>query len=130
MRISVSADFAKKNQPVSDNVPSSFRPVDDFIFIKQGNVYHKVKIDDITHLQSDNVYIYVHTVNNKFLVRNKIDEYLNLLRSPHFVRVHRSFVININHIQLIEANHVVINKQSILMGKAYKNNLLNILRIG
>lgn len=100
------------------------------LFIKQGTIYHKVKIEDILYLESENIYIHVHTVNKKFLVRSNLSQYVELLDSQDFFRVHRSFVININHVQTIEPNHIFINNKTIPIGKTYREDLLNSLRLG
>jgi two-component system, LytTR family, response regulator LytT len=100
------------------------------LFIKQGTTYYKVNIDDITYIESDNVYIRIHLVDNKFLVRNTIDQYLEILGSRQFFKVHRSYAINVYHIQYIDLNHVSINNVLVPISKTYRGELLNNLRLG
>lgn len=100
------------------------------IFIKQGQYFHKVKLDDILYLESDNVYIYVYTVDNKFIVRTTLQNYLTLLNSPQFFRVHRSFAVNIHHISNINTESLMISGRKIPLGKSYRDELLASLRIG
>jgi two-component system, LytTR family, response regulator LytT len=100
------------------------------LFIKQGHLFHKVKVEDILYLESDNVYIYVYTPNDKFLVRSTLQHYLNLIDSKHFFRVHRSFAVNINHIDTINSESVFISSREIPIGKAYRDELLTLLRLG
>jgi len=131
MHVSVSTQFLKTEQAKSyelKGVPNYI--ASEFLFIKQGAIYHKVRVDDITFLESDNVYIHVNTGDKKFLVRNTIEQYLEILNLKQFVRVHRSYAININHVQLIDMHHVVINNSPIPMGKTYRQELLNSLRLG
>src|ERR1700722_12935449 len=100
MHVSVSTEFLKTDQAKSYELKSSPNYLaSDFLFIKQGAIYHKVRVDDITFLESDNVYIHVNTGDKKFLVRNTIEQYLEILNLKQFVRVHRSYAININHVQ-------------------------------
>jgi two-component system, LytTR family, response regulator LytT len=100
------------------------------LFIKQGSGYYKVRIDDILYIESDNIYIYIYTAIKKYMVRNTINQYLDILNSAQFFKVHRSFAININHVQAIEVNHVMINNQHIPIGKTFRNDLLSNLRLG
>lgn len=100
------------------------------LFIKQGHSFHKIKVEDILYLESDNVYVYVHTKQNKLLVRTKLQQYIDLIGSKHFFRVHRSFAININHIETINTENVFINGREIPIGKIYRDELLTLLRLG
>lgn len=102
----------------------------DLLFIKQGATYYKVRLDEILYLESDNIYIHVHTAGKKYLVRNTISQYLDILNAPQFFRIHRSFAINLHHVQAIEVNHIIINNQPIPIGKTFRNELLNSLRLG
>jgi len=100
------------------------------LFIKQGNSFHKVRLEDITYLESDNVHIFVNTLTNRLLVRSTIKHYISLLGSDNFSRVHRSFVINTNHIVSINADSIFVGSHEIPLGKAYREKLLTRLRLG
>jgi len=100
------------------------------LFIKQGQSFHKVGVEDILYLESDNVYVYVYTQQNKFLVRSKLQDYIDLIGLKHFFRVHRSFAVNINHIETINSEGVVIQGKEIPVGKTYRDELLTLLRLG
>lgn len=102
----------------------------DAIFIKQGGMLQKVRIEDILYLESDNVYVNVYTVDDKLLVRNTLQEYIALIGLPSFVRVHRSYVVNINHIQSIGAEYLIINKTKIPISRSLRDNLFNYLKLG
>jgi DNA-binding LytR/AlgR family response regulator len=104
--------------------------ISESIFIKQGHLFQKVKISDILYLESDNVYIYVHTQSGKLLVRSTIQNYLELLESKQFFRVHRSFAVNIHQIESINSESIFINGVEIPIGKAYREELLGVLRLG
>ena len=100
------------------------------LFIKQGQSFHKVRVEDIMYLESDNVYVYVYMGQNKLVVRSKLQDYLDLIGSKNFFRVHRSFAINIDHIETIHSEDIVINGREIPIGKVYRDELLKLLRIG
>ncbi|SHL96942.1 LytTR family DNA-binding domain-containing protein [Chitinophaga sp. CF418] len=104
--------------------------VNNAIFIKQGSLFHKVKIEDILYLESDNVYVNVYTASGKLLVRNTLQDYIELIGSPLFVRVHRSYAVNINHIEAINTEYLVINKIEIPVSKAFRDSLFRHLKLG
>ena len=104
--------------------------IKDSIFIKQGHQFDKVRIDDITYLESENVYIYVHTIKGKFLVRGSIQGYMDLIDRPSFFRVHKSYAVNAAHIARINSESVSINGKDIPIGKTYRDELLGFLKLG
>ena len=90
----------------------------------------KVQLDDILYIESDNVYIYVHTQQNKLLVRSTLQHYMELIGQKNFFRVHRSFAVNINHIESINAENVFIKGREIPIGRTFREELLTLLRLG
>ena len=100
------------------------------VFIRQGQSFVKVQLDDILYIESDNVYIYVHTQQNKLLVRSTLQHYMELIGQKNFFRVHRSFAVNINHIESINAENVFIKGREIPIGRTFREELLTLLRLG
>jgi DNA-binding LytR/AlgR family response regulator len=47
-----------------------------------------------------------------------------------FFRVHRSYAININHLETINAEDIFVNGRKIPIGKTQRDELLNIVKIG
>jgi len=128
VELSISNFGRKSGQPLQQAQDSYL--VKDAIFIKQGQYFHKVKIDDILYLESDNIYVNVYTVKSKMLVRSTLPDYLDLLNAKQFYRVHRSYAVNTNHIQTINSELLLINNVEIPISKAYRDNLLGHLKLG
>lgn len=103
---------------------SSGKRDNNFIFIKEGNSFKRINFDDILYLESDHVYVTVHTTNKKYLIRSSLQHYLEQLNSKIFMRVHRGFVINLCKIDSIDSNSVVIGNTSIPVSKKHKETLL------
>lgn len=70
-------------------------------FIKEKNLFHKIKLEDIRLLKSDHVYVEVNTVKGKkHLIRGSLTDLSERL-TKNFYRTHRSFTINIDHMDAI-----------------------------
>jgi DNA-binding LytR/AlgR family response regulator len=95
------------------------------IFIKYQGSFIKVKFDDILYLKSSHVYVELFLKNDKnYLVRRSLNDIvLNLDAS--FIRVQRSYVINIKFITEIKSSTVLISGNEIPIGKKYKEELIN-----
>lgn len=104
----------------------------DFIFLKKGNnasQKSKVLFNDIVFLQAGRAYCDVHILEGNALVKIEVSEpmldFLNKLHSANFIRVHRSYSININFIESYDSKDIVMHSgKSVPIGEAYKQNFL------
>lgn len=100
----------------------------DFMLIKSGNKHHKVVIDDILFIESLKDYIKIHTVNNKRIVsKYRISEIEQELKNESFLRVHRSYIINIDKISAFTVNDIEVNSTEIPIGASYKEKVISFL---
>jgi two-component system response regulator LytT len=103
--------------------------LNDAMLIKDGNVFHKVKFDDIVYVESDHVYLNIYTMTRQYLVRNKLDDFILEIDNCSFIRVHRSYVININYLDSISSQTLSLGEKEIPIQKNYKDALLRKMRL-
>lgn len=101
-----------------------------FIFVKDGDYFHKVMHDDILFFASEHVYITLYTSRRKYLVRATVQDYIDNLNNKAFFRVHRSYVVNVNHIDKINTSTIIVGEHEIPLSKNYREDLLKMLGIG
>lgn len=99
----------------------------DSIFIKQQELYIKININDIFWLKSDRNYTEINTINKMYLVRGTVKDTLDEL-DQRFIRIHKTFVVNIEKIDALGPNYIIINKQELPIGKIYKEELMSKIR--
>ncbi len=101
---------------------------EDFMLIKSGNKHHKVIINDILFIESLKDYIKIHTVDNKRIVsKYRISEIEQELKNKNFLRVHRSYIINIDKISAFTVNDIEVNSTEIPIGASYKEKVVSFL---
>ncbi len=99
------------------------------LFIKEKGVYKKIVVADVLYLKSEHVYTEIFLKTNKNqLIRTSLNTIINKLNS-NFIRVHRSYVININYIDEINNASLKINGNIIPIGSTYKDDLFNRLNL-
>jgi DNA-binding LytR/AlgR family response regulator len=99
------------------------------LFIKDKGVYKKVLLEDVLYLKSEHVYTELFLKNNRNqLIRTSLNSIINKLNS-NFIRVHRSYVINIKFLDEINSTSLKINGNIIPIGNTYKNDLFNKLNL-
>lgn len=103
--------------------------IKDAIFVKEKNLFHKIKLDKIAYLKSDHVYVEVHTTDHKkHLIRGSLTDLSERL-PKNFYRTHRSYTINVDQMEAINSAYVIINDEQIPIGKNYRDDLLRKLRV-
>ena len=70
------------------------------IAVPDGEGLNFIKISNIIRFQSDGSYTYMHTIDNQkpTLISKPIGDYQEMLNNEAFVRVHRSHLINLQHV--------------------------------
>lgn len=101
--------------------------IKDAFFIKNKGSFIKIYFDDILYLKSDHVYVELHLKNTKkFLVRRSLSDIL-LSLDANFVRIQRSFVVNVKYISEVKNASIIINHNEIPIGKTYKEELIKLI---
>lgn len=122
IEIAFSNHSNQKGNELSEN--ASLPVLNDVVFVKDGDTYHKVKIADILYVESDNIYLSLHTSSKQFLVRKKMDDFISSSGKNIFVRVHRSYAINAQHIESIGITNIRVSGRDVPIQKSYRSALL------
>jgi len=98
-------------------------PSADYIFLKVEYQLVKVVLKDITHVEAYKDYVKVHlkSKNHPLLSLTSMKNMEELLPKDRFMRVHRSFIISLDHIDSISKNVIHIGDQQIAVGDLYKD---------
>jgi DNA-binding LytR/AlgR family response regulator len=101
---------------------------EDEIFIKKNSALVRLKYDDILWVEALENYVIFSTFNEKFTIHFTMKAIEQKLPTNKFSRVHRSFIVNISRISMIEDNVIIVKthdgNKSIPVGKSYKDKLL------
>ena len=103
----------------------------DYLFIKGNNLLSKVFHKDILYCEALGDYVKVHTkekVHVVYSTMKNIEEKLTANRE--FIRIHRSYLINLNFLENFDSETAIVNTQVLPIGNKYKAGLklkLNII---
>ena len=84
----------------------------------------KVFISDILYIEAERNYCKIHCKDKEHLLVMTLKDVEEKLTSKNFLRIHRSFIVNITHIDEIATSHVVIAKKAIPLSAELKKQLL------
>ncbi|MDO3625047.1 LytTR family DNA-binding domain-containing protein [Mucilaginibacter sp. BT774] len=99
------------------------------IFIKSGPYTYQVRVGDILYLEKDGNYITVHLKDKQILIRENMGDIFDLIPAADFIRVHKSYVVAIRNITMIETHQLAIGQAKIPIGSTYRESLKSRLGI-
>lgn len=92
----------------------------DHFFIRWKNKYQKIHNHEVDYIEASETYSILHCGPEKYTVGIWMKEVEDRLRGTDLVRIHRSYMININRVDSIEENTLVIGGAVIPIGKTYR----------
>ena len=95
------------------------------IFVKTEYRLQQIDLDRITYIEGLKDYVKIHLNDGSdpilSLMRLKVLE--DTLPGEDFIRVHKSFIVRLEHIEAIERNHILIGQERIPIGATYQDSL-------
>ncbi|MRG44825.1 response regulator [Chitinophaga sp. SYP-B3965] len=94
----------------------------DQLFIKTDKRFVQLEMKDIFYLESAGNYVKIWTKDEFLLTPRTLTSFEEQLPAGDFIRIHKSFIVNKQHVDYLEGNMVVLkNGKTLLVGKNYKN---------
>jgi two-component system LytT family response regulator len=96
----------------------------DVVLLKSGTQLHRVNRNEILYFEKDSNYIIVHTEDKKILVRGNMQDVYELVSPTDFFQLHKSFIVNISLVDVIEVHQVTIKGRKVPIGQTYREAFL------
>jgi DNA-binding LytR/AlgR family response regulator len=100
----------------------------DCIFVRHHEKMVKVDIKDILYIEAERNYCRIYSKDKEYLLVMTLKDMDEKLPQRHFIRVHRSFIVNLSQIDEVATSHIVIARKAIPVSKTLKEELLNRLQ--
>jgi two-component system LytT family response regulator len=114
--------FMKALSKIKDISKDEVSADKNFFFIKKNSIFKKVPIDDILWIEALGDYVTINAKNEKFILHTTVKYIESLLPGKKFVRVHRSYIVQMNNVHKVENKTIFINGTSIPIGASYREN--------
>ncbi|HAS46991.1 MAG TPA: DNA-binding response regulator [Microscillaceae bacterium] len=107
--------------PATSNVPSTTAKAT-YIFIRKDRKQVKLFLHEIVYIESLKDYIQIHETNQKHVVKYSLVSFISLL-DHRFLRVHRSYVINVDKVTAYTKHDVELGPIEVPIGENYKQTV-------
>ena len=95
------------------------------LYIRVEGRFVRLSINDILYFENIGDYVRIKTGEESYVIHSTLKNIDHKLKDPRFLRVHRSFIINLDKIKDIEENTLVIDKNVIPISRANKPILMS-----
>lgn len=99
----------------------------DYQYFKVDKEMVKLFLDEILWIESLKDYVRVHTTNGPLVSYLRIGYLEEKLPPDRFIRIHKSFIVSIDHIRAISSTYIRIANEEIPIGRIYKSKLDKVL---
>ena len=126
IELTISRMFENETESAKENNVINEQPVilSDRIFIRCRDKMTKIMVSDILYIEADRNYSRIFTGAKEYLLSTTLKTIEEKLSSQLFVRTHRSYVINLAHVDEVAEDHVIISQKPIPLSSGMKEHLL------
>lgn len=102
---------------------------DEFVFIRDSNVVRRLKVSDILYMEARGDYVRINVSDQTYSIHSSLKSVEEKLSKSTFLRVHRSFIINVSKIDTIEGGTLIVNRNIVPVSDAYRAALYKRMHI-
>ncbi len=116
--------FLKAIEKVKKIKSPGSQPETEHLFVKiDKKKMKKIYLKDILIIESLKDYIKIITTSGKFIVHQTLSNFTQNLPANKFLRIHRSYTISVDKVDVVEGNSVEINGSRYVIGRSYLNDV-------
>lgn len=97
-------------------------PTPTFVFVKDGTKLVKIQLNEILYVEGLKDYVTIHTTHQKITTLQRMKALEEQLPADKFIRIHNSFIVALNAIDVVQKNEVEIKGTSLPIGDTYKKS--------
>ncbi|RZK18411.1 MAG: response regulator transcription factor [Hymenobacter sp.] len=114
---------ARQAEAEAATLPAGADANAEFTFVKVDTKLVRVDFADVYYVEALGDYVHIVMTNHKYIVYSTMRAIEEKFPASRFVRVHRSFIVNISHVQALEDNSLLIKDKYIPIGQTYLRGL-------
>jgi len=100
------------------------------VFVWKNNRYTNIKVRDIKYVESRGSRIKLATTNEDYYLTKSLRHFVGSMLVPNLIRIHRSFLVNFEHINSFDHFFVYIDGYQLPIGATYRAKFLKSINCG
>jgi len=115
--------FDKFHKAVTKFLDFSMEAATTALFVKADGKQVRLNPDEIYFIEGLSDYIRIHLATERLVVHDTLKEFINKLPSKQFMRIHKSYIVNLEKIKAIDGNSIRHDFGLLPIGQTYKNDM-------
>jgi DNA-binding LytR/AlgR family response regulator len=101
-----------------------------YLFVKgeSKNKFIKVNYDDILYIEGLKNYVSIFTASQRIVTYQSLRDLEELLPRGSFSRIHKSYIVSIDKIRMVDGNMLYIGEKGLPIGSSYREEFLKLIR--
>ncbi len=95
-----------------------------FLFIKSNKKTHKINFSEILFVEGLGDYIQIYLTDKKIVANHSMKRMLEILPDNKFCRIHKSYIISLDKLDLVEGNSVLVKNKRLPVGNSYRQRFM------
>jgi DNA-binding LytR/AlgR family response regulator len=117
--------YTLRHQVVGSALPRQSMPSGDgYFFVKSNGRYEKILFKDLLFVEAADNYVLLHANGKKIIVYDTLKNMESLLPENDFMKVHKSFIVALNKVSLLEGNTLKIEHAKIPVSRNLKESVM------
>ena len=112
-----------QNESDSGPAETEKEPTDQYIFVKEDGINHKVMLEDIVYVSSYGNYVRIHTAKKMYLMAETMKNMDQQLPERDFIRVHKSYIVQLSKVEKYQSKSLQVGGQEIPIGNIYRQTV-------
>lgn len=112
--------------PTREPKPAENTEENGSIIIKSGPKLFKINYADLIYIEGQREYVTFHTTKQRIVTLYSLKDLEEKLPSNQFVRIHKSYIVSLKHIDSVEKKTVQIAVKTLPIGDSYKDNFMEL----
>jgi len=102
----------------------------EYIFVKSNYQMRKIALKDILYFEGlkDYIQIFLKDEKHPILILTSFKKVLEKLPTQHFMRIHRSYIVNLNAVEKVEKNRIIFGERYLPVSDSNKDKFYEFLQ--
>ena len=105
--------------------PAAGSEKENHFFIKSDGRFIRIRLDEVLYFESEKDYTFIYTKEKRYLALISLKQLEKELPADRFLRVHRSFMVSIDKVELMEGNKLIIRDKEIPVSRSMQDTIFD-----
>jgi DNA-binding LytR/AlgR family response regulator len=125
LKAAIEIAFIHYNQKELENANKD-KPLQTSVFVKNGEFYQRVELNEILYIEAAGSYSTVFTEKKTYTLSTNLLSFENKVENSNFIRIHRSYIVNISKIEGFAQHSVIINQKELPISPSHRDEVFKL----